>query len=256
MPPTFTFESQNVPRKAYTARRVHIRRLLDLVELSVQREDWESAWRGWAILTRCKEVQWRHLWRLGLLMVSGHRGDSASLDYLRAMMFQHPEQASGLLKEAVLQEIAQLMITQEDYRGALAELQLPVLSFLSAARDSQPDSYLPSLPYQDNPVLHTYAGMLCLYLAQPSVSSASQPVSQYSQPTGFNQGLMRDVETHLKRALSLDPANLVAAEMLKKSREILQDTSQRQQTLVADSDTEIESEELPPTPPHKRLKAT
>lgn len=31
------------------------------------------------------------------------------------------------------------------------------------------DRYLPSLPYQDNPVLHVYAGFISLFLAQPLV---------------------------------------------------------------------------------------
>ncbi|KZW03786.1 hypothetical protein EXIGLDRAFT_715836 [Exidia glandulosa HHB12029] len=125
MPPTFTFATDHAPAKADTARKVHIRRLYDLLELSVQRADWESARRAWSILCRCKDVEWKHLWRLGLLMISEDRGPYAPLDYLRAMMFQHPEQ-----KQVILREVIHVMITQEDYRGALAELELLVFPHL------------------------------------------------------------------------------------------------------------------------------
>lgn len=94
MPPTFTFATDHAPRKVTTARQVHIRRLFDLLELSIQRHDSHSARRAWSILCRCKDVQWKHLWRLGLLMLSEDRGQSTPVEYLRAMMFQHPEQAS------------------------------------------------------------------------------------------------------------------------------------------------------------------
>lgn len=77
------------------------------------------------------------------------------------------------------------MVTQENYRDALTELQLlvfpvylPGYSVLTLVH-----SYLPSLPYQENPILHTYAGMLSLYLAQPSVQASAQTFSQYSQFT-------------------------------------------------------------------------
>ena len=34
--------------------------------------------------------------------------------------------------------------------------------------------YLPSYPYQDNPVLHVYAGLIALYLAQPASDISSE----------------------------------------------------------------------------------
>lgn len=34
--------------------------------------------------------------------------------------------------------------------------------------------YLPSYPYQDNPVFHTYAGLIALHLAQPAGGISSE----------------------------------------------------------------------------------
>lgn len=56
----------------------------------------------------------------------------------------------GVDKETMLKELVLLFILSGQYSQALDELEL----------------YLPSFPYQDNPVLHIYAGLLCLHLAQ------------------------------------------------------------------------------------------
>ena len=57
------------------------------------------------------------------------------------------------------------------YRRAMEELDLYVTG-LSCTRmpsvlTKLSSRYLPSYPYQDNPVLHIYAGLIALYLAQP-----------------------------------------------------------------------------------------
>jgi hypothetical protein len=66
-------------------------------------------------------------------------------------------------------------------------------------------SYLPSFPYQDNPVFHTYAGLISLYLAQPTADSAD-----------FNTALLRDAQSHIRNAHTLDPENIVAQAFLQK----------------------------------------
>lgn len=79
----------------FTSRRVHLRRLYDALHLSVQRGDLHRARRAWAILARCKEIDWRASWMLavGLLDRSGHRTESnpTKIDYLRTMMLHSPE---------------------------------------------------------------------------------------------------------------------------------------------------------------------
>lgn len=52
------------------------------------------------------------------------------------------------------------------HREALDELELCVLGEAMYNILSIFSRYLPSFPYQDNPVLHTYAGLLCIFLSQ------------------------------------------------------------------------------------------
>ena len=76
-----------------TARKVHIRRLYDILQLCIQRQDISRARRTWAILARCKEIQWKSLWITSLLLVgdSLHLVDSNTekINYLRSLMLQH-----------------------------------------------------------------------------------------------------------------------------------------------------------------------
>ncbi len=78
-----------------TARKVHIRRLYDILQLCIQRQDFTRARRAWAILARCKEIQWKFLWMTSLLLVGDglHDVDSSKdkVNYLRSLMLQHPD---------------------------------------------------------------------------------------------------------------------------------------------------------------------
>lgn len=78
-----------------TSRRVHLRRLYDVLHLSIQRGDLHRARRAWAILARCKEIDWKASWVLavGLLDRSGLSTESnqTKIDYLRTMMLHSPE---------------------------------------------------------------------------------------------------------------------------------------------------------------------
>lgn len=69
--------------------------------------------------------------------------------------------------------------------------------------------YLPSFPYQDNPLLHLYAGLVALYLARPSEDLHSLGT--------YNLSLLREARSHLERAQSLDPQNEVATSFLSKA---------------------------------------
>ncbi|KAI0750952.1 hypothetical protein C8Q80DRAFT_1099889 [Daedaleopsis nitida] len=161
-----------------TSRKLHIRRLLDILQICIQRGDWDRARRAWAILARCREVNWKSMWRTSLLLITQGTNfdvDDAQMNedkvrFLSVMMRQHPDERESILKELVLR-----LIHAGQHRRAMEELDLYV--------------YLPSYPYQDNAVLHTYAGLIALYLAQPSgenseettygpsVHAADQPIS-------------------------------------------------------------------------------
>ncbi|KAG8218677.1 hypothetical protein J3R82DRAFT_4344 [Butyriboletus roseoflavus] len=106
-----------------TSRRVHLRRLYDVLHLSIQRGDLHRARRAWAILARCKEIDWRTSWMLaiGLLNRSGHRTESnqTKIDYLRTTMLHSPED-----RESILCELVHLYVVAGRHREALDELEL------------------------------------------------------------------------------------------------------------------------------------
>jgi RNA polymerase I-specific transcription initiation factor RRN11 len=81
-----------------SARKVHIRRLHDILQLSLQRNDMPRAKAAWAILIRCKEIDWKGVWTTGLLLLgedaNGFQTNPEQLEFLRAMMLQYPEEVS------------------------------------------------------------------------------------------------------------------------------------------------------------------
>ncbi|KAF9464352.1 hypothetical protein BDZ94DRAFT_1353808 [Collybia nuda] len=172
--------------KPLTTRKVHIRRLYDVLQLAIHRNDLTRANRAWCILARCKEIHWMTLWTIGLHLLSTgvEEGDIKQLGYLRTMMLRHQEDRECILKELVLR-----LIMLGKYREAQDELEL----------------YLPSFPYSDNPVLHLYAGLISLYMAQPTPPS-----------TTFNSILLREAQSHFEHTTMLDPDNVVAGAFLDK----------------------------------------
>lgn len=150
-----------------TARKVHIRRVYDILQLSVQRNDISRAKKAWGILARCKEFDWKAVWTLGVHLMGTTEASTTDIsrtriEFLRSLMLQHPNQ-----KDAVLRELVLRLIQAERYKEALDELELWVSrQTIKGLRLKMCLRYLPSFPYQDNPVLHTYAGMICMYIAQ------------------------------------------------------------------------------------------
>ncbi|TFK28885.1 hypothetical protein FA15DRAFT_583830 [Coprinopsis marcescibilis] len=173
-----------------TARKVHIRRLYDIFQLSVARRDFQRARRAWSILVRCKEVDWAAMWTTGLLLLGDAPQDdecsTLKLDYLRAMMLQKLEQ-----RETILQEVILRFIHRRQYKEALNELEL----------------YLPAFPFQDNPVLHTYAGLLALYIGQPPPEQKGRHAVFHGT---FDPIAIRESQSHFEHALTRDPDNVVA----------------------------------------------
>ncbi|KAH9049101.1 hypothetical protein EDB84DRAFT_1667021 [Lactarius hengduanensis] len=179
-----------------TARKVHIRRLLDILHLSIQRRDLPRARKAFGLLSRCEEIEWAAMWKLSLLLLADELptpGDAPrtakQIDFLRVMMLQRPEE-----REALVQELVLSLVIAGRERDALDELEL----------------YLPSLPYQENPVLHTYAGLLCL---RACGHCGAEQKNDSAKPT-----LLREARQHLERAQALDPEGVVAQAFIHKVR--------------------------------------
>ncbi|KAF8484817.1 hypothetical protein DFH94DRAFT_689197 [Russula ochroleuca] len=189
-----------------SARRVHLRRLCDILHLSIQRGDLPLARNAFGLLARCEDVEWPDIWKFGLVLLATADGDAPPsgdadadvvvgtpkhIEFLQVMMLRYPEQRETLVRELVL---SLAMAGRE--RDALDELEL----------------YLPSPPYQDNSVLHTYAGLLCLRLAQSTTdANASRKGGDASEQT-----LLREAQQHLERARALDPEGVVAPAFIRR----------------------------------------
>ena len=73
-------------------------------------------------------------------------------------------------------------------------LRLPPLTYYVSR-------YLPSFPYQDNPILHIYAGSICLYMSQDPDSRKDQKLPER---------LLDEAKAHFNRVITIDPGNCVA----------------------------------------------
>jgi len=104
-------------------------------------------------------------------------------------------------------------------------------------------SYLPAFPYQDNPLLHLYAGLISLHLSQPSLNEEEEVANRISSVVhlpnrigqsakrhgnGFNPNLLRDAQAYFERAKELDPENTLTQAFLARvftSRYVSQDVA-------------------------------
>jgi hypothetical protein len=78
-----------------SAARVHIRRVLDVLHISISRRDTIRARRAWSILARCEEVQWRALWRTAVHVLDMD-GDGEGCTFLYRMRWD--QEVSKYLK--------------------------------------------------------------------------------------------------------------------------------------------------------------
>lgn len=184
-----------------TSRRIHIRRLYDILHLSLQQHDLVRAQRAWAILARCNEVHWKNLWTLSVGLLDRHVGDVDSvptkIDYLKAMMLQHPDE-----REQILSELIHLYILSGRHRDALDELEF----------------CLPSFPYYDNPTLHLYAGLCCMFNARPS----NVLVEGDDDSSAADRNLTDRAQIFFQRAKALDPNNIVVDSLVNMAQCLLQ----------------------------------
>jgi hypothetical protein len=53
-------------QSVHTVARVQLRRIYDVLHVSIARKDAARARRAWAILVRCPEVDWQAMWKTAL----------------------------------------------------------------------------------------------------------------------------------------------------------------------------------------------
>ncbi len=84
--------------------------------------------------------------------------------------------------------------------------------------------YLPSFPYQDNPILHLYAGLICFHLAD------------HLDNEGGKESLLAQAKGHLDRSLALKSDDVTANAFVGEVRAV-----QVKQTVMIYLAVQIES---------------
>ncbi|CAE6446377.1 hypothetical protein ACGC1H_001681 [Rhizoctonia solani] len=196
-----------------SSRKQHIRFTYDLLHVCLQRGDLVRARRAWAVLVKCPEIDWRTLWAVGLALMPGRddgeggRATREHVNYLKRVRLQLPHLQETLLKETIL-----ALIDLGEYQEALDELDL----------------YIVTMPFDQNPVLHLYAGMLWLFTAQPRAGSLDDSTSEelagsdeslpkHQPSSGHQKGSLNTsnwnasrlvaAKRHFRRTIALDPGN-------------------------------------------------
>ncbi|KAG8760262.1 hypothetical protein FRC14_003560 [Serendipita sp. 396] len=240
----FLFDSFS-SKAPQTARKRHLKTLYDLMHVSILRQDLQRASAAWAILIRCPDFDTRRLWRIGLGFLLHQWGPDGTngerpIDFLKTVMLQEKNNKHGVLTELVL-----LLIKMRKFHEALEELEL----------------YLPSFPYQENPVLHIYAGALHLFLAQvgPNQENNISAVSTNGQPfsiESFDESHIRVARDHFIRACDIDPDNSAGNYYLS----LLDDEEKGTANLEEDREEENSyqavsfQDQILPAPPRKRAR--
>ncbi|KAL4076161.1 hypothetical protein V8B97DRAFT_2001734 [Scleroderma yunnanense] len=206
-----------------TSRRVHLRRLYDVLHLSLQQHDMARARRAWAILARCNEVNWKSLWMLSIGLLDHHADNtkysSIKIDYLRSLMLQHPDE-----REKILGELVHLFILAGRHRDALDELEF----------------CLPSFPYRDNPILHLYAGLCCIFHAQ----SYNNIGAQIGGSDHIDRNMMDRAQIFFERAKALDPENTVVDSLVTMAQCLCQTSLRPEHYHESDDDNTRDSSDL------------
>jgi hypothetical protein len=75
-----------------SVRKIYIQHLTSILHSSLLKSDWPRAERAWAILVRCREVDWYERWRWGLAILNAHarRGDEVE-DWLKTLRLSAAE---------------------------------------------------------------------------------------------------------------------------------------------------------------------
>lgn len=128
--------SLNVPS---TARKVHLRRLYDILQLCIHRDDLPRARRAWSILIRCKEINWMAMWGIAIHLIEENpyedHDSTRKIELLRDMILHYPDEVVSailpvvsvlilLQRVALIKELVFRLIFAGRHREALDELEL------------------------------------------------------------------------------------------------------------------------------------
>ncbi|KAG8748483.1 hypothetical protein FRC10_003616 [Ceratobasidium sp. 414] len=207
-----------------SSRKQHIRFTYDILHVCLQRGDLARARRAWSILVKCPEIDLRTIWQVGLALIPREgeerekkgRATREHVGYLKRVRLQIPDmtRVARVKQETLLKETVLALIDMGEYREALDELDL----------------YIVTMPFDQNTVLHIYAGMLWLYTAQPRQEhneDGGEPLEDDGgaiSTRGWDTARVASAKRHFRRALALDPDNAFARGFLSRLGADVQET--------------------------------
>ncbi|KAG8738548.1 hypothetical protein FRC12_016718 [Ceratobasidium sp. 428] len=217
-----------------SSRKQHIRFTYDILHVCLQRGDLARARRAWSLLVKCPEIDLRTIWQVGLALIPCEgeneerraRSTREHVGYLKRVRLRIPDMQETFLKETVL-----ALIDMGEYQEALDELDL----------------YIVTMPFDQNTVLHIYAGMLWLYTAQPRKEqdekvedAAFEDDGETIDTRGWDATRIASAKRHFRRALALDPDNTFARGFLDRLGADVQETQRDDLTTMDIDDDEDE----------------
>ncbi|RSH85201.1 hypothetical protein EHS25_005008 [Saitozyma podzolica] len=230
--------------------KLHIQNLVDLLHACLLLGELDRARRAWAILIRCREVDWKERWYWGLALFSSTEPNDSDPTQTQSRPFSQEltyraAQDEGRDAERWLRTLR--VSAKEADRPALLHALVLHLIKHSRYRDAldELETYLTSYPYLLSSSLHTYAGLLSFYLSYPESArhtahvspsqahqertpprtlspsssrspSAAPPASDRGRPRApTNPILLAQARAWFVQALELDPEIQVAKEFIK-----------------------------------------
>ncbi|PLW12112.1 hypothetical protein PCANC_00901 [Puccinia coronata f. sp. avenae] len=192
------------------ARKFHIRRLFDLLQLCLLRKQHDQARQTWSILIRCREVDFAMLWDLGLrvmhLPLPTSLSDPSEVDnhlsYLKTCRNLSDQETAKVLMEYI-----SVLVSVGRLKEAFDELQL----------------CLSTPPCSQHAGLHEYAGLVTLSIIPPPEPSddpddESEPklltINEYLD--AISEHLMfGKAKAYFERAQSLDSTCVISSAYLE-----------------------------------------
>ncbi|KAL2312980.1 RNA polymerase I-specific transcription initiation factor rrn11 [Schizosaccharomyces pombe] len=150
-----------LPSRRYKTR--HIDALCSLMHLCLLRKDYPRASRAFSLLLRSKSVDISKLWNIGLEILNKVNPEASS-EYMERLIARYPARPSitnsypNRNAEHFFPAYIMLLIQRQEYNKAMKLL----------------DEYLLLPPYNQNPALHEYSGMLCFELAKEEASESER----------------------------------------------------------------------------------
>lgn len=197
-PHTEPFDEKNVSYSALTDQhRQHMRRVHDLLHLSLLRQDHERAVRCFIILLRSQDWRPLELWKLGLRIACMDVHNDAAQKYLlrisRTRTALRPYSLPFLIRE---------WIRNGNYQQAHEELSSIITSF----------------PYRLHPLLHTYLGLLTLYIGHAEPHEYLHDIPHMSTSFFVPPGVRRTAKFHFENAVKVAPRYMAYQSALCKHR--------------------------------------